>query len=248
MTPLLRGFLWVLIMLQNKKNNIELQVTDDGSHTLFNPLINETYHNSKGAITEAQHVYINAGLEAILPFTTNIAILEVGFGTGLNAFQTLLRYQTLINNQKAANSTIYYQTLEPFPIDNSLISQLNYCQNDNYLNQQLFTKLHTSQWNKTHELIKGFCFNKFLGTLQNFNGQLNQFNVIYFDAFAPNKQPDIWNKGIFEKCYQLLMNNGLLVSYCANGQFKRDLKSVGFKVTVCPGALGKREMTQAWKQ
>lgn len=220
---------------------VELWVTDDGSHTLFNPSLNETYHNHLGAVSESKHVFIQAGLEKMLETFAKLSILEVGFGTGLNAFQTLIKFQVL------SGISINYQTIEPYPIEAKWIDELNYAAQYDEQNQAFFKQLHHCSWNQTHQLMKSFNFNKFLGSLQEYDAQEGAYNLIYFDAFAPNKQPDIWNIAVFEKCYRLLSEGGMLVSYCANGQFKRNLKAVGFIVKVCPGALGKREMTRAWK-
>lgn len=218
-----------------KSPKVRLITTEDGSKSLFNELLNETYHSTKGAIGESQHVFIEQGF--IFLNSTSISILEVGFGTGLNVFLTL-------NTARETKKTVNYQTLEPFPISEEVVQQLNYAVDSN--NQELFNQLHTCEWEIKHFLTEGFSLTKYCSTLEDYTTG-HTFDLIYFDAFAPSKQPEVWSLSNLKKCYLLLNEGGVLVTYCAQGQFKRDLVAAGFTVEVLPGALGKKEMVRARK-
>ncbi|QUN06319.1 tRNA (5-methylaminomethyl-2-thiouridine)(34)-methyltransferase MnmD [Shewanella yunxiaonensis] len=229
---------------------VTLQVTDDGSHTLFNASLNETYHSHKGAIAESRYVFIGAGFDEIINTFNALAIFEVGFGTGLNALLTLGHFQQ-VNQQRQMQHlpllTVRYISIEPYPLTRELISSLNYKQLLTPEYSPLFDALHDCPWEQATELVPGFLLTKCRRRLEQVSLPEQQVNLIYFDAFAPNKQPEVWQSENLGKCYGMLQPGGLLVSYCANGQFKRDLKAVGFNVKAYPGALGKREMTRAWK-
>ncbi|MGE4260871.1 tRNA (5-methylaminomethyl-2-thiouridine)(34)-methyltransferase MnmD [Shewanella sp.] len=230
---------------------VSLQVTDDGSHTLFNAELNETYHSHKGAIAESRYVYIAAGFDAVIETFTELSIFEVGFGTGLNALLTLGHFQEINQQRQSDNKpplTVRYVSIEPYPLAPDLIHRLNYQQLLAPSYAPLFDMLHTTPWEQACELLPGFWLTKCHMRLEHVVFSPQQFNLIYFDAFAPNKQPDVWCQDNLAKCYQLLQAQGMLVSYCASGQFKRDLKAVGFTVKAYPGALGKREMTRAWRE
>lgn len=226
---------------------VSLQLTDDGSHTLYNLALDETYHSHQGAIAEAEYVFIRSGLDAQLNANSArpLSILEVGFGTGLNALMTLGH----IAQRQMSESLpeIRYVSLEPHPIDEAIIACLNYPTLLPQLYTPLFQQIHHTAWDQPTQLQVGFSLTKAHTTLENYQAPEASFDLIYFDAFAPNKQPDVWSLSNFIKCFALLKPDGLLVSYCANGQFKRDLKAAGFTVKAHPGALGKREMTRAWK-
>ncbi|BDM63154.1 hypothetical protein NFHSH190041_06060 [Shewanella sp. NFH-SH190041] len=225
-------------------NHVELQLTGDGSHTLFNAEINETYHSHKGALAESRYVFIHAGMDAMLEQTQELSILEVGFGTGLNALMTLLRTREF---SRVQHIKVRYTTIEPFPLAQELIDGLNYKALLPEDAAPIFDALHQAPWDQDVEVLPGFILRKVHGRLEDFQGQTDSVNLIFYDAFAPSKQPDVWALDNFRKCFALLQSGGMLVSYCANGQFKRDLKAAGFSVKPYPGALGKREMTRAWK-
>jgi len=217
----------------------ELKITEDGSHTLFVPGLNETYHSSHGAIQESLHVFIGAGLRYLN--NKEISVLEIGFGTGLNAFLTLLeanRTETIIN----------YTSLEAFPLEMGLVRQLNYTSELKLKDSvgELFNKLHEVEWEGGQFITNEFELKKLKIKLDNFNTS-EKYDVIYFDAFAPQIQPEMWTVSVFEKMYQCLNNKGILVTYCAKGVVKRGLKEVGFKIESIPGPPGKREMTRAHK-
>ena len=217
----------------------ELKITEDGSHTLFIPSLDETYHSSHGAIQESMHVFIAAGLKYIK--NKEIKILEVGFGTGLNAFLTLLE-------ANKSETSINYTSLEAFPLEMSLVKQLNYTSelklDGNVV--ALYNRLHEVEWESVQHITNEFKLKKLKIKLERFEAS-EKFDVIYFDAFAPQVQPEMWTVNVFEKMYNCLNNNGVLVTYCAKGIVKRALKEVGFKIESIPGPPGKREMTRAHK-
>lgn len=213
--------------------------TEDGSHSLFNEELNETYHSTRGAIGESIHVFIKEGLEYFLDKSEKkvIRILEVGFGTGLNAFLT---EQFAKRNKVEINFT----TLEPFPIDEEIYKKLNYSRPN--IDSEIFLAIHQSPWEEEMRISSQFQLHKTKSQLEYFH--TNQlFNIIYFDAFAPSKQPEMWSLENLKKCYDLLSSGGILTTYCAQGQFKRNLETAGFKVETLQGAMGKKEMVRAKK-
>lgn len=216
--------------------------TRDGSHTLLNEEMDETYHSSHGALTESKHVFLKEGLLHVLENQPRAAVLEVGFGTGLNA---ILTYQKAEEIKK----DVLYVTLEPFPIDKEIIDQLNY--KDLLGDEELydyFEYLHNWEWNRVKQIEDYFIFQKLPLKLEDYAPKNVFFDVIYFDAFAPKKQPEMWTAEQMKHCYALLNSGGVLVSYCASGQFKRDLIAAGFEIEKIPGPVGgKREMTRAVK-
>lgn len=216
---------------------MKIQLTKDGSHTLYNQELNETYHSSHGSIQEANHVFIKNGIESIEKF--EISVLEVGFGTGLNAILTY-------DYAKCNNKKITYFGLESFPLSKEIITQLNYKDEIPGFDLAVFSKMHKSTWNIENEIDSYFSLNKIHETLQKFTTK-DKFDVIYYDAFGPRAQKEMWEKSLFEKLFAMLNEGGKLVTYCAMGQFKRDLKSCGYTVICVPGPPGKREMTIGYK-
>jgi len=217
----------------------EFKITADGSHTLYVPNLDETYHSSHGAIQEAMHVFINAGLNFINK--SDLKVLEIGFGTGLNAFLTLLEASKRSRNIK-------YTSLEAYPLDQEIISQLNYTEELNSTPKEieLFNELHQVEWESYQQITEQFRLSKKQVKLSEFK-PTEQFDVIYFDAFGPRVQPNMWTVPIFEAMYKCLAKDGVLVTYCAKGSVKRALKEVGFEIEALPGPPGKREMTRAIK-
>lgn len=221
----------------------ELIPTADGSHSLLNSELNETYHSRHGAIRESQHVFINHGLTFVMNHSTGqaIKILEVGFGTGLNAL--LVLKEALLTGR-----LVEYTTVEAFPISETLVTQLNYPQLIAVPSSaHWFLQLHTLDWNKPIDLLPNFVFHKKKGKIQEMNFDNDHYDVVFFDAFAPDKQPEMWQMSVFKKVYAAMKAGGIFVTYCAKGQLKRDLKSLGLVVESLPGPPGKREMIRATK-
>ena len=218
-------------------------ITKDGSHTISVPDMNVTYHSVHGAIQESEHVFIKAGLldSGIFDYTGVHQVLEIGFGTGLNALLTLIE----ADKQK---NRIYYTAIEPFPLDESIIMQLNYCEQLNLPHyQRLFEKMHQCDWEEMYEITEHFRLTKHKTSLQEFS-IVKSFSIIYYDAFAPNAQPELWTEKIFEKLYSLLLPEGILVTYCSKGAVQRAMKAAGFTIEKIPGPPGKREMIRAVKR
>ena len=213
----------------------ELIITKDGSHSLFVPDLNENYHSVHGSISEAIHVFIKNGIHSHPK--QNINILEIGFGTGLN---------TLLTLENIKNRKVHYTSLEPHPISSEIYNKLNFYTLTNS-NSETFLKLHTSDWEKEVSISEKFTLFKTQTRLQNFISE-KKFDIIYFDAFSPEKQTEMWTMEVFEKCFNLLNEDGFLVTYCAKGIFRRTLKSVGFEVVSLDGPPGKRQMTRANKK
>jgi tRNA U34 5-methylaminomethyl-2-thiouridine-forming methyltransferase MnmC len=221
-------------------SEIEVRITADGSTTLYRKDIHETYHSSHGALQEARHVFIDYGL-ATLPKLNKVHILEVGFGTGLNALLTALYAQN-------KGLKIEYHGLEAFPLEEAIWQQVNYHSLIQEANSsKIFSQMHKAAWNELSYLNNDFGLLKIHNTLQNYQAQEIDFHLIYFDAFGPRAQEEMWDVTLLKKLYETLKPGGVLTTYCAKGSFKRDLKSLGFKVESCPGPLGKREMTRAIK-
>jgi len=216
--------------------------TADGSKTIHIEDWNEQYHSKHGAIQEAQHVFIKEGLQhySANNKSTSVDILEIGFGTGLNAFLTLLEADNI-------KSKINYVGVEAYPVSMYDINQLNYVELISAENETVFNKLHTVSWEKEHEITSKFKLQK----RQQFFSEIkdnNAFDLIYFDAFGARVQPELWSKSIFEKMYKALKPNGVLVTYAAIGEVKRNMKALGFMVERLKGPPGKRHMLRATKK
>jgi tRNA U34 5-methylaminomethyl-2-thiouridine-forming methyltransferase MnmC len=208
---------------------------------LYRKDLDETYHSTHGALKEAEHVFINNGL-AGLKDLSKIQILEIGFGTGLNALLT----QIFALEQ---GLKISYLGLEAYPLDRTLLGQLNFSKVlQNEKASALFQQLHDAQWNEKVDLSDTFSITKVQQRFEDFLPGSDNFDLIYFDAFGPRAQGEMWLQPLFQKLYDALKNQGLLVTYCAKGSFKRDLKELGFIVESLPGPPGKREMTRALKK
>ncbi len=218
----------------------EIIVTEDGSHTLFVPELGETYHSTHGAVQESKHVFIRAGLEYLVNFhaADQARIFEVGFGTGLNA---LLSAQYAQNHQ----ISIRYTTIETFPLEREEWSGLNYPEIVGERNvHEIFQKIHEAPWEHPHEILPVFMLTKIRDRAQDYETP-EKFDICYFDAFAPSKQPEMWDMKILQKIHGLLENGGIFVTYSARWQLKRDLVSLGFEVEKLSGPPGKNEMVRA---
>jgi len=221
--------------------NTQLIRTDDGSHTLFVPSLNEHYHSTFGAIRESTHIFINAGFHAAKVQGTPLNIFEAGFGTGLNAFLTL---------REAENSVIpvHYTTIEAFPLEEAVTRSLNYPDLLGENGPSSFRDIHNAAWEKEIRISDHFTLLKIHDKLENHLLPHESYHLVYFDAFGPDVQPELWTETIFTKLYQALKPGGILVTYSVKGSVKRALRSAGFLVEKLPGPPGKREITRASKK
>ena len=220
----------------------EIIITKDGSPTLYIPELDEHYHSIHGAIQEAQHVFIQNGMNEFSSYDS-ISILEIGFGSGLNA---LLTANACLNY---SNLHITYIGLEAYPLADQEQLAMDYAnQLEGSIIKDLQQKINLAPWDESTQIHANFTLTKIKAKIEDIIFPKANFDIIYFDAFGPRAQPEMWTLPIFTKLYDLLNNNGLFVTYCAKGQVKRDLKSVGFSVESRPGPPGKREMTLAWKR
>jgi tRNA U34 5-methylaminomethyl-2-thiouridine-forming methyltransferase MnmC len=216
----------------------EIIQTLDGSTTIHIAEWDECYHSKHGAIQEAQHVFIKNGL-SLFP-DRNVSILEIGFGTGLNAFITFLE-------SKKRNQSIDYVGVEAYPISADEILSMNYVEELNAVEQSsIFDTMHQSNWEEKIILDDDFTLIKRKQFFEEINDE-NKFDLIYFDAFGYRVQPELWSTAIFEKMYKALKPNGVLVTYAARGVVKRSMIEVGFTVEKLAGPPGKREMFRATK-
>lgn len=215
----------------------ELFMTEDGSHTLYVPEIDECYHSSHGAIQESRHIFIEAGLK--MCFKNEINILEIGFGTGLNAFLAL------IEGEKASKK-IKYTALEKFPVEMEKINNLNFAHQIESNKISLFQFMHQSEWNKEIEITPQFSLTKVECDFTSYNIE-SQYDIVFFDAFSPEKQAEMWTEKIFLKIYTHCNPGAILTTYCAKGIVRRALQNVGFEVERLAGPPGKREILRATK-
>lgn len=214
-----------------------VEVTEDGSHTLLHPVLNDSYHSLRGAVGESRHVFIENGLKQ--SGKRRVKIFEMGFGTGLNALLTL---------EEAVSSglNVEYHAIELYPVDPEIARTLNYADKNSSL-YEYFMKIHYSPWGKKTIINDNFTLTKYNIPLAEMKFDTT-FDIIYFDAFSPDTQPDLWTTEIFSEIYRHTSTGGILVTYSAKGSVKRALRDAGFEVHRLPGALGKRHMVRAIKQ
>lgn len=215
-------------------DELKILITDDGSPTLLNKNINETYHSRHGARQESMHVFIHVGLKQMVK--DPLHVLEIGFGTGLNATLTALH-----GDQK----TVHYTALEPYPAAIELLEQLHYFSTP--AEMQLHRDIIHADFDKITSLSSHFHLKKLKVKIQEFVTE-EKYDLIYFDAFAPMVQPEMWTLSIFEHMFSLMNNNGIMVTYCAKGQVRRNMMAAGFSVERIAGPPGKREMLRATKK
>lgn len=217
----------------------EIITTGDGSKTIHIPEWNEQYHSKHGAIQEAYHVFIKHGLS--LFSNTSISILEIGFGTGLNALITSLE-------AKNHNLSITYKGVEAYPVSSEELSSLNYLsQLKAESSTAVFDKMHTVEWDNLHKITEDFSLTKEQKDFAQIK-DINAFNLIYFDAFGARVQPELWTEEIFQIMFNALKEDSYLVTYSAKGSVRRAMQAVGFEVERLPGPPGKREMLRGYKK
>lgn len=212
--------------------------TNDQSHSILSERFSVTYHSKFGAIQESLHIFIHAGLEKVLHTNGPIRILEVGLGTGLD----VLLSQIFGNKRKV---DIHYTALELYPLDVAITDQLNYPKLLN-TSQRIFKQIHQCDWGVDLQLTDNFTFKKIQTDLVSWQPD-EMYDVIFFDAFSPDIQPELWTEAIFQKLYNSTLPDGVLVTYSVKGIVKRALKAAGYLVEKLPGPPGKREMTRGIK-
>ncbi len=220
------------------KADIRLMITADGSHTAINQVLDKPYHSIHGAYQESQRVYIELGLLAAFEKfpQTELSIFEMGFGTGLNALMTIREANTC---QRRVN----YTTIDAYPMALEDARQLNY---DEFFATSYLPTLHESPWNQPVELSPYFTFTKLDGQLQDLRTN-DRFHLIYYDAFAPTAQPELWEPEIFAQMAQLLVPNGLLTTYCSRSYVQRNMRAAGLTVEKHDGPMHKRDVLRAVK-
>jgi tRNA U34 5-methylaminomethyl-2-thiouridine-forming methyltransferase MnmC len=217
---------------------VDVRVTEDGSQTVYSAGFNASYHSLKGAVTESNHVFIEAGLRFFSQQEkSKIRIFEMGFGTGLNVHLTSL---FALKN----NLVVDYTSIEAYPLPENIWSLLHYPETESQ--KDLFFFWHTLPWNLKTKCSDHFTLTKVFGKIEDYIPDVH-FDIIYYDAFGPGTQPELWTDSIMEKMYNMLESGGILITYCAQGEFKRALKRNQFSVTSLPGPPGKREIVRAVK-
>ena len=216
----------------------EIQITADGSSTIHLPDWNENYHSTHGAIQEAKHVFLKHGLAVVSK--SEIAILEIGFGTGLNCFLTVLATEQ-------QNISVNYVGVEAFPVTQEEVKQLNYVSKLNAKQYQTaFDQLHAVSWEEKHQITNAFILEKRQQFFKDIT-DIDVFDLVYFDAFGAEHQPELWTVAIFSNMFAAMKEKAVLVTYCAKGSVRRAMQEVGFTVERLQGPPGKREMLRATK-
>jgi tRNA U34 5-methylaminomethyl-2-thiouridine-forming methyltransferase MnmC len=218
----------------------EIVTTGDGSKTIRLMDIDENYHSHHGALQEAEHVFIKNGFDA-RPNSKELRVFEMGFGSGLNACLSIIKSRLL-------KVKLNYMGVEAFPISDEEVNALDYGSLFGENQVDLYQNLHQLSWNEKHDLNENISFIKMKERLELVSLEADFFDIIYYDAFGPRVQSDLWEVGILQKMFDATASGGFLVTYCAKGQVKRNLRQVGYEVETLPGPPGKREMTRAWKR
>jgi tRNA U34 5-methylaminomethyl-2-thiouridine-forming methyltransferase MnmC len=218
-----------------------IEQTLDGSHTLFVPSLNEHYHSTFGAIRESEFIFIDSGLKKISESVSPARIFEMGFGTGLNAFLSVIF-------SAKTNRKIIYTTIESFPLSLEMIEDLNYPEILDPALTATFRSLHSCEWNMKTKISEYFTLEKFNDDIRKFNYASGKFDLVYWDAFGPDKQPELWTEDIFRSLADAVVPNGILVTYSCKGSVRRALANAGFHVEKIPGPVGKREITRAFRK
>ncbi|MEI8112174.1 MAG: tRNA (5-methylaminomethyl-2-thiouridine)(34)-methyltransferase MnmD [Bacteroidia bacterium] len=217
----------------------EFIITEDGSHTIYLPEMDEHYHSVHGAIQESVHIYIGQGLMQIEK--KEISVLEIGFGTGLNAYLTYCF-------AKERNISVNYLSLEKYPLTETEYLQLNYPESIFPKNSLVFEQMHRADWDLNQEISSIFWLKKVKADLltYQFNSE-PQFDLVYYDAFAPGKQPEMWTDEVLHKVAESVKDGGILVTYCAKGTVRRAFSAAGFFMERMPGPTGKKEILRGRK-
>jgi tRNA U34 5-methylaminomethyl-2-thiouridine-forming methyltransferase MnmC len=217
-------------------------LTEDGSSSIYSEEVNQYYHSHFGALQESMHIFINAGLcSEYLSHLENISILELGFGTGLNALLTYFE-------AKEINKKIYYETIELYPLTPQEAAQLNYPDILQYPNtKEIFTTLHSTTWDEKVVISEHFSINKRKSSAIDAQYPPNTFNLVYFDPFSPDVQPELWTKTVFESIYYSMNDNAILLTYSTKGHVKEVMRKIGFEIEKLPGPAGKREILRGRK-
>ena len=215
-----------------------VRLTEDGSHTLFVEGLNEPYHSTHGALRESMHVFIKQGLLTVnLP---SVRILEIGFGTGLNALLT-------ISETLGLNSEVYYHAVEKYPLKEHEFSKLNYEELIDGIPEGILLRIHSCPWEEPVKISEHITLYKEKSDFRSMNPP-SHINLVYFDAFSPEKQPELWSRDVIAKIAELTDTGAVLVTYSAKGEVRRTLNSCGFDVVKVAGPPGKREMIRAIKR
>ncbi|MDR0206977.1 MAG: tRNA (5-methylaminomethyl-2-thiouridine)(34)-methyltransferase MnmD [Bacteroidales bacterium] len=219
-----------------------LVITEDDSSSFYDEEVNQYYHSHFGALQESLHIFINAGLcSEYLSHLAHISILELGFGTGLNALLTYFKAEEM-------QKKIYYETLELYPLTPKEAAQLNYPNILDYENvKEIFTTLSSTPWDENVVISEHFTLNKRQISAIGAQYSPHFFNLVYFDPFSPDVQPELWTKAVFESIFNSMSDNAILLTYCTKGTVKEVMRKIGFEIEKLPGPAGKREILRGRK-
>lgn len=240
--PCVFVYFWTKYFVLTNFYNRRLIQTADGSYTLYLPEMNEHYHSIHGALHESMHVFIREGLDKVIqPGATKINILEVGLGTGLNALLTLMR-------SAETGCSVNYLALEPYPLNREEVAALNYIDlAGEEMPEKAFRQMHELPFFEKERIITGFEFEKWHHKVHEASLPAESFDLVYFDAFGPQVQPELWTEKVFAGLFASMKPGGVIATYSAKGSVKRTLKACGFLLEHPPGPKGKREMTRGVK-
>lgn len=218
----------------------EVFITEDGSHSISIPALNASYHSTHGALQESRHIFIETGLKPLLERRDKLSVLELGLGTGLNVLLTLTETENWPLN-------VYYEAIEPYPVALEMAAQLNFpelIEGDSIRSK--FLRIHQLPWDSPQQLSENFILHKRQADIRDTTFHTG-FDLIYFDAFAPDVQPELWATALFTRLYETLKKGGILVTYCSKSIVRRSMAEAGFLVEKLPGPPGKREIVRAGK-
>ncbi len=223
-----------------KREKPEIMITEDGSRTLYFPSLDESYHSFHGALAETMHIFINAGLRFVASQTSSITLFEMGFGTGLNALMTFMETRSL------GIAQVHYVSVEAYPVERAVCRALDY---PSLMTAQdagaVFEKMHALPWGTPAPVSPHFMLHKIEASMEAVELEKEHFDLVYYDAFAPNLQPELWSEALFRRVYGAMRPGAVLVTYSAKGAVKRALRGAGFSLESLPGPKGKREITRA---